>query len=180
MLNELSPRGDRDLSELRLEWRDVQGVDAEDSGMPAPETTESGPLRDGEAHPGPISDGFGNRVVIAPNIPGRKLETWKSGILTSVGTLDKQTIKVWSRAYSRHSPAHLACRECTALGHLAVSPDVKNPRFCRDVLRFSAGISTRVILYPAVLIGDSISRRETCNWIYRPSRASTLEITSGK
>jgi len=88
--------------------------------------------------------------------------------------------QVCSGAQYRHRTRQRVCLKRTALGHLAVSPDVKFPRFCRDVLRFSEGISTRVILYPTVLIGDRISRRETCKWIYRPSRASTLEITSGK
>ena len=76
-------------------------------------TPESGPLRAGEAQPGPVSDGSSNRAVMASDMLGQKLKTWKSGILTSVGALDMQTIKVWSRAYSRHSPAPLACRECT-------------------------------------------------------------------
>jgi len=53
---------------------------------------------------------------MASDMLGQKLKTWKPGILTSVGALDKQTIKVWSRAYSRHSPAPLACRECTVFG----------------------------------------------------------------
>jgi hypothetical protein len=70
------------------------------------------------------------------------LETWKSGILTSVGALDKQTNKVWSRAYSRHSPAPLACRECTVLRRRHMENDgqvLRNFEFKR-ILRNSYAI----------------------------------------
>ena len=67
---------------------------APDAGLrDTPGLPESGPRQAGEAHPSPVSDGSGNRAVMAPDIPGQKLKTWKSGILTSVGVPDKKMLK---------------------------------------------------------------------------------------
>ena len=82
-----------------------EGVAAEDSGRTTPKTPESGSPRAGEAHPSPVSDGSSNRAVMASDMLGQKLKTWKSGILTSVGALDKQSNKVWSRPI-RDIPRH--------------------------------------------------------------------------
>ena len=74
---------------------------APDAGLrDTPGLPESGPLRAEEAHRRHVSNGSGNGAVMVWDIPSRKLKTWKSGNLTSVGALDKQMLKVWSRALS--------------------------------------------------------------------------------
>jgi len=74
--NELHPRGDRALPESSPQSPRGGGCGRRGQREArAGNTPESGPHQAGEAHPGPISDGSGNRVMMAPNIPGRVLKT---------------------------------------------------------------------------------------------------------